>query len=262
MNGIFWTDQGSGRPLVLLHGGFLDHHMWDDQIPVFAAGHRVIAPDARGHGRSANAAEPYRQTDDLAALLRRLGAWPATLVGVSMGAGIAVDTAIEHPDLVSAVVVSGAGTSEPYYSDPWTTRELAAWQAAMGAGDLCGSVEGFMTLSAGPRLGPDGLDPEVARRLRAMAGGTMSKHTAGEPNLLVPVRDTWERAAKIEVPVLAISGALDSPDLVGMAERLAASVPHGRAVTIGDAAHHPNMERPAAYNRILAGFLREHLTDT
>jgi pimeloyl-ACP methyl ester carboxylesterase len=42
-------------PLVLLHGGFLDHHMWDDQIPVFASRYRVIVPDARGHGASASA---------------------------------------------------------------------------------------------------------------------------------------------------------------------------------------------------------------
>ncbi|MEU8248276.1 alpha/beta hydrolase [Nonomuraea sp. NPDC048916] len=256
MNDLFWLDTGIGRPLVLLHGGFVDHHMWDDQLPVLASRYRVIAPDARGHGRSANATEPFRLADDLAALLRHLDTGPAILAGVSMGASIAVDTALEHPELVSAVVVSGAGTSEPYFTDPWTTRALATWHSAMAAGDLDASIEGFMLFAAGPRRGLDDLDPEVANRLRRMARDTMSKHTAGEPNLLVPVRDTWDRAAKIEVPVLAINGAIDSPDHIGMAERLAGTVANGRAISIDRTAHYPNMERPDVYNEILEDFLR------
>ena len=110
---------GTGPPLVLLHGGFLDHHMWDDQISDLASRYRVIAPDARGHGVSANATRPFRPTDDLAALLRHLGTGPAVLAGVSMGAGTAVDTALEHPGLVRALIISGAGTSEPEFTDPW-----------------------------------------------------------------------------------------------------------------------------------------------
>lgn len=184
--------------------------MWDDQIPRFASRYRVIAPDARGHGRSANATEPYRLADDLAALLRHLDTEPAVLAGVSMGASIAVDTALEHPDLVAAVVVSGAGTGEPYFTDPWTTRALATWHAAMAAGDLEGSVEGFMLFAAGPHRTLDDLDPGVAGRLRRMARATMSKHTAGEPDLLVrsatpgsAPRDRRSRAGRQRRPRLA-----------------------------------------------------------
>ncbi|MFC4059547.1 alpha/beta fold hydrolase [Planomonospora corallina] len=230
--------------------------MWDDQIPALAPRYRVIAPDARGHGRSANATGPYRLTDDLAALLRRLDTGPAILAGVSMGASTAVDTALEHPELVSAVIVSGAGTGEPYFTDPWTTRIRTTWHAAMAAGDLDASVEAFTLFAAGPHRALDELDPGVVERLRRMTRETMSKHTAGEPDLLVPVRDTWERASKIDVPVLAVNGALDSPDHIGMAERLARTVADGRAVSIDGAAHYPNMERPDAFNEILGDFLR------
>ncbi|RJL27128.1 alpha/beta fold hydrolase [Bailinhaonella thermotolerans] len=256
MSDLFWVDKGAGRPLVLLHGGFLDHGMWDDQIPVFSREYRVIAPDARGHGRSPNATGPFRPADDVAALLRHLGTGPAVLAGVSMGAAVAVDTALEHPELVSAVVVSGAGTSEPYFTDPWTLKAFAGWHAAMAAGDLDASVEGFMAFAAGPYRAVDDLDPAVASRLRRMARGTMAKHAAGEPDHLVPVRDTWERAAGIEVPVLAVHGSADSPDHIEMAERLVATVRDGRSVTIDGAAHHPTVERPDAYNRVLADFLR------
>ncbi|MEU8397956.1 alpha/beta hydrolase [Nonomuraea sp. NPDC048892] len=256
MNDVFWLDVGAGRPLVLLHGGFVDHGMWHAQIAEFAGSHRVIAPDARGHGRSANATEPYRLTDDLAALLRRLRTGPAVLVGVSMGASVAVETALEHPELVSAVVITGAGTGEPYFTDPWTVQRLTTWHAVMAAGDLEGSVEGFMAFVAGPYRTLDECDPDVVRRLRRMARQTMAKHTAGEPDLLVPVTGTWERVAKIEVPVLAVNGALDSPDHIGMAERVASAVADGRTITVDGAAHYPNMERPDVYNEILLDFLR------
>ncbi|MGI5488719.1 alpha/beta fold hydrolase [Microtetraspora malaysiensis] len=256
MKNLFWLDTGTGRPLVLLHGGFMDHSMWDDQISFFSSRFRVIAPDARGHGRSANAAEPYRLTDDLAALLRHLGVGPAIVAGVSMGASTAVEAALEHPELVSAVVVGGAGTGEPYFTDPWTTRSMATWHAAMAAGDLEASIEGFMLFAAGPHRTVGDLDPGVAANLRRMARATMSKHAVGEANLLVPVRDTWERIPKIHVPVLAINGALDSPDHIGMAERLADAVADGRVASIDDTAHYPNMERPDLYNDILDDFLR------
>ena len=256
MSDLFWLDAGTGSPVVLLHGGFLDHRMWDDQIPALAQRHRVIAPDARGHGRSANAAQPFRAVDDLAALLRSLDTGPAVLVGVSMGAGTAVDTALEYPELVSALVVTGAGTSEPYFTDPWTTAALAGWQAAMAAGDLAASVDAFVLLAAGPHRTLDDLDPDVVGRLRTMARDTMSKHHRDEPNWLVPVADTWARAAAIQVPVLALNGGMDSPDHIGMAERLAGTVADGRVATVDGTGHYPNMERPAAFDEILDDFLR------
>lgn len=257
MNGLSWTDTGAGRPLVLLHGGFLDRGMWDDQIPVLSSRYRVLAPDARGHGRSANATAPFRHTDDVAALLRHLKTGPAVLVGVSMGAATAVDTALEHPDLVSAVVVTGGGTSEPYFTDVWTTQVAAIWQAAMGAGDLTAAVEAFTLFAAGPHRKLDALDPDLVSRLYRMTRGTMAKHTADEPNWMVPVRDTWDRAAGIGVPVLAVSGGIDSPDHIGMAERLARTVADGRATVVDGTAHYPNMERPEVYNGILEDFLRD-----
>ncbi|MFG3442306.1 alpha/beta fold hydrolase [Nonomuraea sp. NPDC047897] len=256
MNDVFWLDTGTGRPIVLLHGGFVDHGMWQAQIPELAERHRVIAPDARGHGRSANSTEPYRLTDDLAALLRHLRTGPAVLVGVSMGASVAVETALEHPELVGAVVITGAGTGEPYFTDPWTVEHMTTWHSAMASGDLEASVEGFMAFVAGPHRTLDDCDPEVVSRLRRMARETMAKHTADEPNLLVPVADAWGRLAKIDVPVLAVNGALDSPDHIDMAERVASTVANGRTITIDRAAHYPNMERPDAYNEILTDFLR------
>jgi len=253
---LAYLDTGTGHPLVLLHGGFLDHHMWDDQIPPLAPLYRVIAPDARGHGASANASRPFRHTDDLAALLRHLHTGPAVLAGVSMGASIAIDTALEHPDLVRALVITGAGTSEPEFTDPWTRTVLGNQISAMTAGDLEGAIDAFVLFAAGPHRAPGDVAPDVVRRIREMARRTMTKHTRGEPDWRIPVTDTWKRAATITAPLLAINGDLDSADHIGMAGRLARTVVRGHASTIEGTAHYPSMERPEAYRQALIGFLR------
>ncbi|MGP4109510.1 alpha/beta fold hydrolase [Streptomyces sp. 4N509B] len=246
----------AGPPLVLLHGGFLDHGMWRDQISAFAPRHRVIAPDARGHGLSANATLPYRPADDLAVLLRALDAAPAVLVGLSMGGCVAVDTALEHPELVSALVVSGAGTSESPFEDPWTLDILDTQARALREGDVEGCLDAFLRLAAGPHRDLEDVPEEVVLRLRAMAGRTIAKHEAGTPDHVLPVTDTWRRAAALDVPVLAINGALDSPDHLSNAERLARTVRRGGVALVEDTAHYPPMEDPAAFNALLDDFLR------
>ncbi|WP_051855075.1 alpha/beta fold hydrolase [Streptomyces sp. NRRL B-1347] len=252
---LAYRDTGRGTPLVLLHGGFLDHRMWDDQIDVFARHHRVVAPDVRGHGQSANATRPFRQTDDLAALLRHLDAGPAVVVGLSMGAGIAVDTALEHPDLVKALVVCGAGTSEPEFRSPWVLAVQAEWARATAAGDAAAFVDATMLFAAGPHRALDDVDPDVVRRLREMTEQTVAKHSRAEASPLVPVTDTWARAARLTLPLLAVTGDLDTSDNIGMAERLAHSVRHGRTATVPGTAHYPNMERPEVFNALLRDFL-------
>ncbi|MET9497833.1 alpha/beta hydrolase [Streptomyces sp. NPDC006552] len=252
---LAYRDVGTGQPLVLLHAGFYDHTMWSEQLPAFAPRYRVIAPDARGHGASANATRPFRPADDLAALLRHLDAGPAVLVGISMGGGTAVDTALEHPDLVRALVVSGVGTSEPHFEDPWSLEVLAEQNGALAAGDIEGWLNGHVRVAAGPHRSPADVDAGIARHLRAMASHTISKHTPDEPDHLVPVRQTWQRAESIGVPVLAINGALDGSDHIAMAERLVRAVPDGRAVSLENTAHFPNMESPAEFNTLLTDFL-------
>ncbi|MER6981690.1 alpha/beta fold hydrolase [Streptomyces carpinensis] len=252
---LAYREVGAGPPLVFLHGGFLDHRMWQHQLRTFAPSHRVIAFDARGHGASDNATGPFRPADDVAALLRGLDAAPAVLVGVSMGGATSVDCVLEHPELVRAVVVSGVGTSEPVFEDPWALDVFAAQGQALAAGDVAGWADAFQRFTAGPHRDLADVDPDVVSWVREMALGTLGKHAPGEPDHRVPVAATWERAAGIPVPVCAVNGALDAPDHLAMADRLTELVPDGRTTTVPDSAHYPNMENPARFNAELTSFL-------
>jgi pimeloyl-ACP methyl ester carboxylesterase len=252
---LTYRDEGTGPLVLLLHGGLVDHRQWTPQLTTLSARYRVVAPDARGHGDSTNAGAPFRHTDDVAALIRHLDAGPAVLVGVSMGAATATDTALEHPELVRAIAVSGAGTSEPEFTDGWTGKNLAAFWKTLGGGDLPAALEIWRKFTAGPERSPEQLKPGVVELVDEMLVKTLMKHTADEPDWSSHPEDTWRRAAQLTIPVLAILGGADSPDHQRLAARLAQSVRNGRTVTIDDTAHYPNLEKPEEFDAIVAEFV-------
>ncbi|ACU76500.1 alpha/beta hydrolase fold protein [Catenulispora acidiphila DSM 44928] len=251
---LAYRDEGSGPLVVLLHGGFLDHRQWNAQLQSLPADFRTVAPDARGHGDSTVAAAPFRHTDDVAALIRHFDAGPAILVGVSMGAATATDTALEHPELVRALVVSGAGTSEPEFADGWTARTLAAIWPPLSAGDVAGALKIWNSLTTGPHRDPADLDPAIPALIAEMTAKTWAKHTDTK-DWSSHAENTWARAAHLSIPLLAVIGGADSDDHRHNAERLAAGVTGARTVTIADAAHYPNMEHPEEFDMILTEFI-------
>lgn len=256
---IDYLDTGAGDTLiVLLHAGYVDRRMWGDQIAHLAAGARVVAPDARAHGQSSTPFEPFRQCDDVAALIRHLDAGPAILIGTSMGAGTAVDTALEYPDLVTALVISGAGTNEPVFEDPWSLSQLARLQRAMDAMDAAAWIDAELDYAAGPARTLDDLDQSVVKQLRTMHKHFVATHV--RPGIVPPghVVGSWERLPEISIPVLGIVGEADGVDHHRMCERAVASVQDGRGVArIADAGHYPNLERPAEWDAIVDEFLAD-----
>jgi 3-oxoadipate enol-lactonase len=250
-------------PLVLLHGGAVDHRMWTPQLTGLRD-RRTIAPDARGHGGSSDAESPYSLADDVVALLDALEIERAVLAGVSMGGGTAVDVALEHPDRVAALVVSDTGTSEPTFTDPWCVEAIRQWRLAEQQGNLDAWVDAFMVFTVGPDRVRADVDDDVWELIETMARETVTQHLRVDatgipipPVPPTPVPRTWERLRMIEVPVLALCGAQDGPDHRHMGERLAEDVRHGEFTTV-PGAHYPNLESPEAFDTKVQDFLRRH----
>jgi pimeloyl-ACP methyl ester carboxylesterase len=109
VNGInlYFETHGSGRPMILLHGGLGSGEMFGPTLPVLAADHQVIAVDLQGHGRTADIDRPIDirlMAGDIAALIEHLGLEKPDVVGYSLGGGVAVQTAVRHPGLVRRLV--------------------------------------------------------------------------------------------------------------------------------------------------------------
>jgi pimeloyl-ACP methyl ester carboxylesterase len=110
VNGVelYYEIHGEGSPLVMLHGGVNPSDMFGAPLAAMAQAHQVIAVHMRGHGFSTDADVPWSSelmADDVAALLGELGIPKTDVMGWSLGGGVALQTAIRHPDLVGKLVV-------------------------------------------------------------------------------------------------------------------------------------------------------------
>ena len=153
VNGVslYYEEHGSGRPLVLLHGGLGSGDMYAPILPILAAGRRVVTVDLQAHGRTADVDRPLRYEtlgDDVAVLIRHLGLAQVDLMGYSFGASTALRTAIQHPDLVRRLVIA----SIPFRRDGWYPESLAGMDQ-MGS-QLAGMLMQSPVYEAYSRLAP------------------------------------------------------------------------------------------------------------
>jgi pimeloyl-ACP methyl ester carboxylesterase len=123
VNGIklYYETHGSGRPLILLHGGLGSGEMFGPVLPLLAERHQVTAVDLQGHGRTADIDRPIDvrlMADDIAALIDHLRLAAPDVVGYSLGAGVALQTAAKYPAKVGRlVVVSGNIRPDAIYAE-------------------------------------------------------------------------------------------------------------------------------------------------
>jgi pimeloyl-ACP methyl ester carboxylesterase len=134
VNGInlYYELHGTGEPLVLLHGGLGASEMFGPALERLAEGHRVIAVDLQGHGRTADVDRPIRletMAEDIAALMDHLGIERVDAVGYSLGGGVAFQLAVRHPDRVRRLVVVSA-----YFRDDAVDPALRALQGQVNEG--------------------------------------------------------------------------------------------------------------------------------
>jgi pimeloyl-ACP methyl ester carboxylesterase len=123
---------GSGKPLILLHGGFGSVEMFGPNVDALARGRQVIGVDLQSHGRSPAADRPMRfetMADDIAALIRHLDLERASIMGFSLGGAVALRTAIQHPELVERLVL----VSTPFRRSGWYPEMTAAMDQMTGA---------------------------------------------------------------------------------------------------------------------------------
>ncbi|MFC9994332.1 alpha/beta fold hydrolase [Nocardia sp. NPDC127526] len=127
---LYYEVHGSGRPLILVHGGLSTvDSTFGALLPELAETRKVIAVELQGHGHTADIDRPLRyqsMADDVAGLIGHLNLGKADVLGYSLGGGVALQLAARNPDLVNKLIV----TSAPYRSDGWLP-ETRAGMAAM-----------------------------------------------------------------------------------------------------------------------------------
>ena len=192
VNGLrmYYEVHGTGRPLVLLHGGLLTIDLSFGEIcPELAAGHQVIATELQGHGRTADI---DRELDlrylagDVAGLLSHLGIDRADVLGFSLGGGVALQLALDHPDRVGRLILASVSYApDGFHQEISDPAQHATSTRMPTAEDFRQMREAYARLAPEP----DHFDAFAAKA--SQAAGSLKGWTAGElgrigaPTLLV-----------------------------------------------------------------------------
>ncbi len=182
--GLWWGEQGSGEPLVLLHGGLADARFFSRNVPALAERFHVYTPDARGHGHTPDRPGPVTPellVRDTAVFLASVVGGPAHLAGHSMGGSTALHLALRHPDLVRRLILISASlrplrATAP--DSPWPGLDELVRFLGPGYGEVSPDGEAHFPvvaskivtmLTGAPSLAPADLGGVVSRTL-VMAG--------------------------------------------------------------------------------------------
>lgn len=256
---LYYEVAGEGEPLVLAHAGFVDSRMWDDQWDAFSQRYRTIRYDMRGFGRSSRLEAPIARRNDLYRLLEHLGIARAVLLGCSMSGEIAIDIALERPDLVSALIVVSA-TPSGFEMRGAPPPDLLEMIGALQQGDLARASELQTRIWLdGPFRQPGEVSPQLRARVAEMNQIAVANQTWMRADVapLQPLSPSAaQRLGSIQVPTLIIAGGLDHPEILRAADLMAGAIPGAQAAIMPGCAHVPNMEQPATFNQIVLEFLR------
>jgi 3-oxoadipate enol-lactonase len=251
---------GQGPPLTLCHSiGLSTRQGWRVQVPWLSERYTVLSYDIRGLAESAAGTAPltiHTFVEDLQQLLGLLGIERTVVMGVSLGGLIAAALAAAHPDVVQALVVVSA-----------VRRQSEAGRQRMQARNRAIAAEGMSVAvdeQVASHFAPEFLAarPDVAAWYRAV-------YLANDPPTYMAIMehlgtvDLADALRRIRCPTLIVGGEDDEPSVTGnpplaAARALAALIPHAELGGIAGSRHYPQLDQPAAFNRIVGEFLARH----
>lgn len=241
---------GEGPTLVFLHGFSLDRRMWHPQIAAFSALYRCLSYDLRGFGQSSLPEGDYDHVDDLLAVLNALTEGPVVLVGLSLGANVALGFAAHHPERLSRLVLASSGLM----GHDWGTEERPP-----SAADRIARSEGveaarqfwldhalFQPLQEVPEA-----RALVERQVRDYSGWHWQEPGRGAK---IAATGPLER---IETETLVISGDRDVKGYRTIAGLIATQLPNARLQRLAQGGHMCNFDAAEAFNQTLAAWLTD-----
>lgn len=251
---LYYEVAGEGQPILFIHADVSDHSMWSEQVAAFAPKYRVIRYDKRGFGKTTSADGAYSPREDIVALLAHLGVANTFVVGLSNGGALALDFALEHPEMVGGLVVVAGGVSG--FQAPPTEDEARVFKKYE---ELAERKDETGLLDLGVHVWCDGpFQPEgraaasVRERIRqTMSANARDHHEDLQPSELEP--PAMERLGAMTTPTLVLLGSYDFPSGNVAMELLAARV-QGAQKTAFETAHMVNMEQPEQFNARVDAF--------
>ena len=262
LNGLRYhiTEYGAGsEAVILLHGFTGSSASWDTIASQLAARYHVLAPDLPGHGATEAPAEPdryriERTAADLIALLDARGIVSAHWVGYSMGARLALYTALTHPERCNTLTLEsgspGLATAQERATRIAADDALADRIERDGLEAFVAYWESLPLFASQTALSRQLRDQLHAARLRndprGLANSLRGMGTGAQPS-------GWDALGVFNRPTHLIVGALDTK-FVGIAAQMQARLPHAMTTVVPDVGHTIHLEQPGAFlSSLIAG---------
>lgn len=277
---LFYTERGSGEPVVFVHGGLSDYRTWAPQLEAIGERYRAITYSRRWHWPNApvptgGTSHMDTHVEDLAELITRVGAAPANVVGNSRGAFMSLVLARRYPALVRSLVVEEPNVIPLFFKgDAPTAAELVRAFARRPSAAVALMRLGVTTLAPVAKLFEQGEDERAMIRFvhgvlgrevyESLPEERRQQMRANLSELAAEFRIdggfasfTEDDARAIRVPTLVLTGAKSPSVFSHLAERLLELLPDARRIVIPAASHRMHEENAPATNAAILAFLSE-----
>ena len=250
---IYWEEEGSGDPLLLIMGLGATHELWHRVRPMVTPLYRTILLDNRGAGKSDAPAGPYsipQMADDALAVMDAAGVKIARVFGASMGGMIAQELALNHPERVRSLILgcTACGGKQAVPADREVGAALAA-RAALPPAEAIRLTVPYIYDASTPR---DRVEEDVGLRIRtAMSNDAFSAQFQG----IRAWAGTHDRLAQLKMPVLVIHGATDRLVPPENGHIIARAIPQSELVMLPNASHIFFTDQPEASKKAILSFL-------
>ncbi|CAE6959440.1 alpha/beta fold hydrolase [Paraburkholderia domus] len=246
---FLWCEAtGQGVPVVFIHGFSFDASTWDLQFKALGGRYRGIRYDLRGFGRSSDPSGKYSHSEDLLAIFREFEIDSAYIVGLSLGANVALTFAIDHPARVKSLILASPGLPGFEWSDerpPDAARRHAAAYGLDAAKQFWFDHPMFASARA---------LPAVASALRDLIARYRGWHWTVGANARAPaslIGELW----RVRCPTLIVNGARDVKGYVDIGLVLFNEIANVKRVELEGVGHLVNMEAPERFNEAMLKFL-------
>ncbi len=277
---LAYVEQGTGQPVIFVHGTLGDYRYWYPQMEPFAKRYRAIFYSRRCSYPNKYVGDYMDDTiaknaEDLAAFVEKLGAVPAHIVGHSYGGFITLYCALKHPELVRTLVIDEPAALPLIIKNPQNplsifpfflrhpstaiamiriaNKALIPAQKAIRRGDAKEAVRMFVSAAQGREDGFEQL-PDPVRSLLLDNGESLKAEA--DPTLMP--RFGREDASLISAATLLVKNELSPKIVHRIVDILAETMPNSEVVTFPGGSHLLHLENPKEFNERVLGFLAKH----
>jgi 3-oxoadipate enol-lactonase len=256
---LYYEDEGSGEPVLLIHGHTQDRRIWDPVMPRLRdTGIRVLRPDLRGHGRSSRPDSGYHWINhaaDMAAVLDDSGVDSAAVVGYSVGGGIALEMALTMAGRVGSLLLMSPVMPDRAFEPAFMENLMQVARVAR--------TDGIAAAMAGPWAENPLLEFSFSKPGIREAAEKITRDFPGAEYLATErdvVERSWavpDRLAEIEVPTLVLAGDGETPGFRAWAEEAAVGIPGARLEVLEGCGHLLPLEEPDRVAQAIIEMVRE-----